>query len=274
MAVATDTGNVYIGVTAGTVHVNPPTGIAEKADKLTTPRAFSATGDATAPAVNFDGTAPVALALTLANSGVAAGTYTKITVDAKGRVTNGTQVTLSDVSGAGTAAGKNTGTAAGNVVIVESDGKISPSIIPSIAITDVFVVASQVAMLALSNAEPGDLAVRTDVNRSYILKALPYSTLSNWVELLSPPGEVISVNGKTGAVTLTKADVGLGNADNTADSAKNVMSATKLTTARTIALSGGATGTATNFDGTVPITIPVTALDASKLTGNVDGGTF
>ena len=43
--------------------------------------------------------------------------------------------------------------------------------------------------------------------------------------------------------------------------------ATKLATVRTIALSGGATGTATGFDGSGNITIPVTALDASKLTG-------
>lgn len=41
----------------------------------------------------------------------------------------------------------------------------------------------------------------------------------------------------------------------------------KLTTARTIAISGGATGTATSFDGSANITIPVTSLDATKLTG-------
>ena len=47
----------------------------------------------------------------------------------------------------------------------------------------------------------------------------------------------------------------------------NAASATKLNTARTIALSGGATGTATSFDGTANITIPVTSLDATKLSG-------
>lgn len=45
---------------------------------------------------------------------------------------------------------------------------------------------------------------------------------------------VSSVAGRTGAITLTKTDVGLGNVDNTADSAKNVLSAATLTTARTI----------------------------------------
>jgi len=40
--------------------------------------------------------------------------------------------------------------------------------------------------------------------------------------------------------------------------------ATKLAAAKTIAISGGATGTATSFDGSSNITIPVTALDVSK----------
>ena len=40
-------------------------------------------------------------------------------------------------------------------------------------------------------------------------------------------------------------------------------SAAKLTTARTIALSGPLTGTATAFDGSANITIPVTSLDLS-----------
>ncbi|CAO3363085.1 LamG-like jellyroll fold domain-containing protein [Azospirillum melinis] len=46
--------------------------------------------------------------------------------------------------------------------------------------------------------------------------------------------------------------------------------AARLTTPRTIALSGGATGTATSFDGTQNIAIPVTAVAASALTGTID----
>jgi hypothetical protein len=61
---------------------------------------------------------------------------------------------------------------------------------------------------------------------------------------------VTNVAGKTGAVTLAKADVGLGNADNTADSAKAVLSADKLTAARTITLTGAVTGSvSTDFSG-------------------------
>ncbi len=45
----------------------------------------------------------------------------------------------------------------------------------------------------------------------------------------------------------------------------NSATATKLATARTIALSNGCVGTATSFDGSGNITIPVTSVDAAKL---------
>lgn len=53
----------------------------------------------------------------------------------------------------------------------------------------------------------------------------------------------------------------------------NAGTADTLKTSRTIALSGGATGTATAFDGSGNISIPVTALDASKLTGTASVNT-
>ena len=56
---------------------------------------------------------------------------------------------------------------------------------------------------------------------------------------------------------VTKAQVGLGNANNTADSVKVVASAGKITTSRTISLSGDATGSV-NFDGSANADIVVT----------------
>ena len=98
MAVALDTGNVYIGTTAGKVHINPKGGTSDQAVKLMNAREVSISGDATSPAVPFDGTQAVELVLTLATmSGLTAGTYTKLTVDAKGRVTAGAALTIEDL---------------------------------------------------------------------------------------------------------------------------------------------------------------------------------
>jgi hypothetical protein len=108
----------------------------------------------------------------------------------------------------GTASTKNTGTGSGNVPILDSNGKLADSVVPKIAMTNTYVVASQTAMLALSNAQEGDVAVRTDLNKSFILKASPYSTLANWQELLTPTDAVTSVNGSTGAVTISLAGLG------------------------------------------------------------------
>jgi len=67
--------------------------------------------------------------------------------------------------------------------------------------------------LALT-AEVGDVVVRTDLAKSFILKTLGASTLANWQELLTPTSPVSSVAGKIGVVTLTSSDVGLGNVTN------------------------------------------------------------
>lgn len=65
---------------------------------------------------------------------------------------------------------------------LDSNGKIPVSIIPAIALTEPFVVASQAEMLALP-AQTGDIAKRTDLGYSFCLAASPASTLSNWVQL-------------------------------------------------------------------------------------------
>ena len=86
--------------------------------------------------------------------------------------------------------------------------------------------------------------------------------------------EVIAVDGKidTHVVrvdnphAVTKAQVGLGNVDNTSDSSKNVLSASKLTTARTITLTGDVTGSV-SFDGTANASITATIASNSVALG-------
>jgi hypothetical protein len=84
---------------------------------------------------------------------------------------------------------------------LDGDGKIPSSQLPAIAVTDTFVVASEAAMLALT-AERGDVAVRTDLSKSFILSGASPSVLADWTELLTPADAVVSVNGQTGSVSL------------------------------------------------------------------------
>lgn len=70
-----------------------------KANQLTNARNFSISGDGTASAVSFNGTQNVELKLTLATTGVTAGSYSAVTVDSKGRVTAGGQLIEVGTSG-------------------------------------------------------------------------------------------------------------------------------------------------------------------------------
>jgi hypothetical protein len=181
---------------------------ASTATTLATTRTIAHSGDMTGSAT-FNGSANITIPMTLANSGVTAGTYTKLTVDAKGRATAGTQLTASDVTtalGYTPSSSSEAGTAGGYATL-DANGKLNSSQVPAIAIVDTFVVADQAAMLALSTADVGDVAVRTDVRKSFILKTAGASTLANWQELLTPTDVVTSVAGRTGAVTLTMTDI-------------------------------------------------------------------
>lgn len=62
------------------------------ANKLKTPRSISMTGDGTWTA-SFDGSGNVTAAMALSNSGITPGTYKSVTVDAKGRITTGSNPT-------------------------------------------------------------------------------------------------------------------------------------------------------------------------------------
>ena len=156
--------------------------------------------------------------LILQNTGAAAGTYTKVTVNEKGLITKTElltpedipALTLSKITDAGTAAARNVGTAEGNLVEVGANGKISDSVLPPLAITEPYAVNDETEMLAL-DAQKGDVAIRADEGKSYILKQTPASDRTNWLELKSPECKVLSVNGKIGTVVLTTTDIEEGN---------------------------------------------------------------
>lgn len=117
-----------------------------------------------------------------------------------------TMVEYARVQSLGTAAAANTGTAAGNVPVLDGSGKLPSSLLPATSITDVYVVASQTAQLALT-AQEGDVAVRTDENKTYIHNGGTAGTMADWQIMLTPTDSVLSVNGLTGAISLTTANI-------------------------------------------------------------------
>lgn len=83
-----------------TLPTTTPVLTVNSAPKLDTARTFTYTGDATGGPTSFDGSANVSTALTLANSGVVAGTYGdgthvgQFTVNGKGIVTSASSVVI------------------------------------------------------------------------------------------------------------------------------------------------------------------------------------
>ncbi|MCD2109357.1 hypothetical protein O4214_30300 [Rhodococcus erythropolis] len=90
---------------------------------------------------------------------------------------------------------------------LDGAGKILAAQIPAVALTDFLgAVGSQAAMLALVG-ERGDWCTRTDRGTDWQLIAEPSSTLANWREKTYPASPVSSVNGRTGAVDTSSADI-------------------------------------------------------------------
>lgn len=205
----------------GTANINLPgvnvagnqstSGNAATATKLATIRSLSFSGDASGT-MSFDGSADVSTNLTLSNTGVVAGTYKSVTVDAKGRISAGNDVITGLVTATTATTTANQATSNTNTFlnITEKIGSATTTVGTSTQVTGA-----------------GTVSVTSDT---------------------------------TGKITITGAQSITGNA----------ATATKLQTARTIAISGAVTGTATGFDGSANIAIATTAIDGSKIsTGTI-----
>jgi len=131
---------------------------------------------------------------------------------------------------------------ANGIASLGSDGKLPAAQLPAIAVQDFLgTVATQAAMIALVG-EKGDWAIRSDRGTVFIITGANPAVLGSWTEMAYPTAPVTSVAGRTGTVVLAKADVGLPNVDNTADSAKPVSTAQAAAIATKVTRLGAATG--------------------------------
>jgi phage-related tail fiber protein len=156
--------------------------------------------------------------------------------------------------------------AANGVASLDASGQVPASQLPSY-VDDVLEgyyksadgkFYKEAAYTNLIAGETGKIYVSLDTNKTYRWTGTTFVYITS--------GAVDSVNGLTGVVVLNKSHVGLSNVDNTADAAKNVLSATKWITPRTVTLSG-VTATAQTMDGSANVSIPITAVPATLLTG-------
>lgn len=197
------------------VVVDSSTGIASvtrvsKAKELENEFTISIGGDVTG-STTTKGTGTASITVAMATQNVTANTdYTKVKVNDKGIVTFGTdKIELTDINNIGSAASLNGGTGAGNVPILDSDGKLVASVIPVVATNENIVVANQAARFALTTAQVqnGDFVSQSDTGALYmVVDSTKLNNETGYARVVNP-SEVISVNGKTGVVDITTNDI-------------------------------------------------------------------
>ncbi len=70
---------------------------------------------------------------------------------------------------------------------LDASGKVPTSQLPALVLTNVYTVANQTDQLALfTTTQEGDVAIRTDENKSYVRNAGVSGTMTDWSLLLTP----------------------------------------------------------------------------------------
>ena len=158
------------GVYVNTAFINAQR--ANSANTLTTARNIGVTGDVVASNTSFNGSSNINITVTLANSGVTAGEYSKVTVDSKGRVTNGAYISNADVISAlgfTPVSANASGTIDGNLSLMSTSGGRSLAIDGPVSIRDIQFKtngADRFVIRVTNNAESGsDAGSNFAINR-------------------------------------------------------------------------------------------------------------
>jgi phage-related tail fiber protein len=251
------------------------------AAKLTTARTITLTGDGSW-SVSFDGSGNATGAFALDTTGVSAGTYPKVTVDAKGRVTGGAALSASDIpsldaskiaSGTLNAAriptlNQNTTGSAGALARKDTRSQDpTPGEYENDGVTYHFKYNSATGFTSGGGTYHRLLNLDAWTGTSGGLSSQMAFGDNGTVGIRTATSDTVWGPWHTFYTTANKPtadDVGLGNVDNTADNAKSVLSAAKLTTARTI--------NGSSFNGTANITTSLWgATRTLSYTGDVTG---
>ena len=142
---------------------------------------------------------------------------------------------------------------ADGVASLDGSGKVSSDLLPSY-VDDVVEVSG---ISSITTGEVGKVYIDILDNLCYRWGG------SSFIKITS--GEVSSVAGKKGVILLVKSDVGLSNVDNTSDSLKEVLSATKLKKPVNIVISGDVSGSGTfagNVDSSINVVLKPTGVVA------------
>lgn len=181
------------------------------ADKLKTARTIALTGDATG-STTFDGSANKDINVTLANTGVAAGTYNNVTVDAKGRVVSASNIktsVVSEITGNGTQTEFNITHSLGKNVIVQvflNGQQIGSDTADELVTVDVFTTSEKVKLV---------FAIAPSTSQTF---KVVISSGGNGVESLTPTvanNNMVPIADSTAATGWKFGKVGTNNLDKT-----------------------------------------------------------
>ena len=97
--------------------------------------------------------------------------------------------------------------AANGVATLGADSKIPTSQLPDLAVTDFLGACADEAAMLAKTGQKGDWVAREDDGKVYVVTGGTPSQASSWTALSYPASPVLGVNGKTGEVQLTAADI-------------------------------------------------------------------